>query len=229
MRAGELNQMKRQTKAGLGLLELVARDAAQGAKRARNQLALSDLREEIETVIGLGHGWCAVWRALRNAGKVDLSYGGFLRECRAIGMDSVAEVPLTGGGLQDLVAEEAQGGLYSGKNRAVVTELRDEIERTLAFGYTWRVIWSALSKAGAIEMSYDRFRLQCKKLGLRRPPEGAPGVSGGEAASSPYPSSPSRTRAGRVDFPKPAVPTTHRPPAKRRRFLHPADVPEDDL
>ena len=72
--------------------------------------------------------------------------------------------------VRELVERRADDSSHSGKNRAVVMELKEQIADVLARGYKWRIIWQALHDAGRIEMGYDTFRAHCRAVGLEAAP-----------------------------------------------------------
>ena len=73
--------------------------------------------------------------------------------------------------LLELVEEKAGDSALSGKNRAIVLDMKDEIAAVLARGYKWRVIWETLTESGRIEMGYDTFRMHCRAIGLELAPK----------------------------------------------------------
>ena len=73
--------------------------------------------------------------------------------------------------LLELVEEKAGDSALSGKNRAIVLDMQDEIAVILAKGYKWRIIWEALTESGRIDMGYDTFRLHCRAVGLKLAPK----------------------------------------------------------
>ena len=68
--------------------------------------------------------------------------------------------------LLELVEEKAGASPLSGKNRAVLMEMKEEIADVLGKGYKWRVVWEVLKGSGRIEMGYDTFRMHCRAMGL---------------------------------------------------------------
>ena len=73
--------------------------------------------------------------------------------------------------LLTLVEEKARRAPLSGRNRAVLIEMRDEIATVLEHGYKWRIIWQTLSDSKRIKMGYDTFRMHCRAMGLELAPQ----------------------------------------------------------
>lgn len=70
------------------------------------------------------------------------------------------------GKVQEAAIEEPFGG----RNLAAITGLKEEIQQVLERGYTLRLVWKTLKQQGKVAMSYDRFRVLCRTVGLRRAP-----------------------------------------------------------
>ena len=73
--------------------------------------------------------------------------------------------------LLTLVEERAAKAPQSGKNRAALMPMRDEIAEVLARGYKWCVVWETLRDAERISMGYDTFRIHCRAMGLEAAPK----------------------------------------------------------
>lgn len=66
----------------------------------------------------------------------------------------------------DLVRVESKGERYRGNKSIAVLALKGEIVEAFAAGYSRRVVWRALLRAGLIELCYDRFRIVCQANGM---------------------------------------------------------------
>jgi Family of unknown function (DUF5338) len=75
---------------------------------------------------------------------------------------------------------DSPGALRSGKHRVAFTALRPFIDGALAGGYTMRTTWAALREEKRVSMSYETFRMHCRRAGIgagsgaASPPEEAP-------------------------------------------------------
>lgn len=74
------------------------------------------------------------------------------------------------GSLLEAVERKADASSRSGRNRAKVMELKEEIADVLARGYKWKVIWQALCDTGRIDMGYYTFMAHCRAIGLVKVP-----------------------------------------------------------
>ena len=97
---------------------------------------------------------------------------------------------------------ESPRASHSGKHRAAFTALRPLIEAALAHGYTMKATWAALREKKNLSMSYETFRMHCRRIGIGQaqaqaltpPPRPEPARS-----ADPAPGLPAAT--GRSDVP----------------------------
>ena len=76
---------------------------------------------------------------------------------------------------------DSPGASYRGKHRVAFTALRPLIDAALGLGYTMKVTWATLREEERLSMSYETFRLHCRRAGIgarsgaTSPPEQAAG------------------------------------------------------
>lgn len=76
---------------------------------------------------------------------------------------------------------DSPGASHSGKHRVAFTALRPLIDAALGRGYTMKIIWETLREEERLSMSYETFRLHCRRAGIgarsgaTSPPEQAGG------------------------------------------------------
>lgn len=90
---------------------------------------------------------------------------------------------------------ESPGASHSGKHRAAFTALRPLIEATLAEGYTMMATWSALREEKELSMSYETFRMHCRRAGIAQGVR-TPAPSLHPGPESPRPASAAAARPG---------------------------------
>jgi len=74
-------------------------------------------------------------------------------------------------GVGEHLKHQAKASLTS-KHRAAFLALRPLVQGALASGYTVKATWATLRADGRISMTYETFRLHCRRAGLgRAPPE----------------------------------------------------------
>ena len=61
---------------------------------------------------------------------------------------------------------ESPGASRSGKHRVAFTALRPLIDGALASGYTMKATWAALREEKRLAMSYQTFRVLCRRAGI---------------------------------------------------------------
>jgi hypothetical protein len=61
---------------------------------------------------------------------------------------------------------DGPGASRSGKHRVAFTALRPLIDGALARGYTMKTTWAALREDKRLSMSYQTFRLHCRRAGI---------------------------------------------------------------
>lgn len=61
---------------------------------------------------------------------------------------------------------DGPGASRSGKHRVAFTALRPLIDGALASGYTMKATWAALREEKRLAMSYQTFRLHCRRAGI---------------------------------------------------------------
>src|SRR4029078_11846192 len=62
--------------------------------------------------------------------------------------------------------ENSTGASRSGRHRAAFIALRPLIEGALAGGYTMKDVWSTLRDEKKLSMSYQPFRMHCRRAAL---------------------------------------------------------------
>jgi hypothetical protein len=62
---------------------------------------------------------------------------------------------------------DSPGASHRGKHRTAFIALRPFIERALAHGHTFRATWAVLREERRLSMSYQTFRLHCRRAGIR--------------------------------------------------------------
>jgi hypothetical protein len=87
---------------------------------------------------------------------------------------------------------QAQPARRSGKARAAVLALRDEIQNALADGWSVRAVWQTLHAEGSVQVGYHAFRRYVAELA---PQAGAPARTRAADATEAAPPPPRRASA----------------------------------